>query len=1051
VSDTPETSGRNPDAATEPARQFWRLWQDGPPPDLRQFLSQADPLPPLRLAAVLCVDLRERWRRRERVPAEDYLRAFPRLAADREAALDLVYCEFLARDALGESPPAAEYAARFPDLQPELGRQIDVHRALGSADAVLATVPDARGGAAPGAAAGPAAWPTFTGCEVLGELGHGGMGVVYKAWQTRLRRAVAVKMLLPGACDAAQALARFRVEAEAAARLQHPNIVQIHEVGEHDGRPYLVMEFAGGGSLAHRLDGTPWAGRDAARLVETLARAVQAAHEHGVLHRDLKPGNVLLLADGTPKLSDFGLAKLLVGGATLTQTGGVFGTPSYMPPEQASGNPREMGPAVDVYALGAVLYQLLTGRPPFKAATALETLHQVKTAEPVAPRALQPAVPRDLETVCLKCLQKDPRRRYASAGELAEDLRRFAAGEPIRARPVGRPELLVRWCRRNPAVAALLTLLAVVVTGGVVTVVGLWLRAERMRDRADANYREAQDNFRLAFEAVEQYCTRVGQDKRLQEKDLRPLRQQLLQTAVDFHEKFVERRGDDPGLRAELARAYLRLGGLTAEIDARPRAIDFYERAAALFEGLSQSAPDNAEYRRGLASARLHLGSLYDETGRPADGEAALLEAVRLGERLVADDADSAADQAALAGALARLSFFYQRNGRAQESLDPATRSIELSDGLVQRFPKVVSYRVALVRSRGALGDLYRLHSGPRRWRDAEKEYLTCLEHQKEVVALEPKDPEYRAGLANLHRVLGNIYRILRRPQQAEQSYKDGITIMEELVRRHGSVASYRMTLAELYDSQGEVYRVTNRIAEAEAPWQEALRLRRQLVEEDPTDADYLCALAISQCHVGLVQQARGRHAEAVGHFSQSVETLEKVRDPNPQSSRATRNLAIALEERARSLGPLGRHAEALRDWDRVLELTTDSLLRPMYRMERTLALARTGDHARATADAEGLLGEFAADAHFAASAYKTTAAVHAVAARAAGADAALPEAERAARAERHAARAVALLQEAIRAGHDLSVVKGDADFDFLRTRDDFKKLLAEMPKGDGK
>src|SRR5439155_13332191 len=216
----------------------------------------------------------------------------------------------------------------------------------------------------------------------------------------------------------------------------------------------------------------------------------------GVLHRDLKPGNVLLTADGTPKLSDFGLAKLLVGGASLTQTGGVFGTPSYMPPEQASGNPRAMGPAGDVYALGAILYELLTGRPPFKGATPLETLDQVKNAEPVAPRALQPAVARDLETACLKCLQKDPERRYATALELAEDLRRFQAGEAIRARPVGRTELLARWCRRNPAVAGLLALLAAVLTGGVVTVVGLWLRAERMRDRADAKYREAQDNFR---------------------------------------------------------------------------------------------------------------------------------------------------------------------------------------------------------------------------------------------------------------------------------------------------------------------------------------------------------------------------------------------------------------------------------------------------------------------------------------------------------------------------------------------------------------------------
>ena len=298
-------------------------------------------------------------------------------------------------------------------------------------------------------------FPEVAGYEILGELGRGGMGVVYKARQVRLNRLVALKMILAGEHAGTEAAVRFLAEAEAVARLQHPHIVQIYAFGDQDGRPYFAMEYVAGGSLADRLDGTPWPAGDAARLVETLARAIHEAHRQGIVHRDLKPANVLLTADGTPKVADFGLAKWLDVEAGLTRTDHVLGTPSYMAPEQAEGGATQVGPAADVYALGAILYELLTGRPPFRAATALETLEQVKSAEPIAPGRLQPGLPRDLETICLKCLRKEPARRYAGADALAEDLRRFGAGEPILARPVSGVERAWRWCRRKPALAAL--------------------------------------------------------------------------------------------------------------------------------------------------------------------------------------------------------------------------------------------------------------------------------------------------------------------------------------------------------------------------------------------------------------------------------------------------------------------------------------------------------------------------------------------------------------------------------------------------------------------
>jgi WD40 repeat protein len=301
------------------------------------------------------------------------------------------------------------------------------------------------------------------GYECLGELGRGGMGVVYKARHLDLKRLVALKMIVGADYASAEQIERFRREAEAVARLQHPNIVQIYEVGQSDGRPYFALEYVDGGSLADKLQGTPMAPTDAARVVETLAGAVHAAHQRGIVHRDLKPANVLLTTDGTPKIADFGLAKETDASSSRTQEGTVMGTPSYMAPEQAGGKVNAIGPAADTYALGAILYETLTGRPPFKGVTSLDTIMQVVSLEPARPRDVQPQVPRDLETICLKCLRKDPARRYANALELAEDLRRFQAGEPILARPTGSVERLIKWSRRRPMVAGLTAALLIMV------------------------------------------------------------------------------------------------------------------------------------------------------------------------------------------------------------------------------------------------------------------------------------------------------------------------------------------------------------------------------------------------------------------------------------------------------------------------------------------------------------------------------------------------------------------------------------------------------------
>jgi WD40 repeat protein len=506
------------------ADRLWQQWRDGPPPDLDAFLAQVGPFSSRELAAVLRADQRARWQAGARVPAESYLRRYAGLEAEPDCALDLIYGEFLLREKRGEAPALEEYLWRFPEHAAALRAQVELHRALasdseagpGSDPLAAETIDGTPSGPAP-APRGEGPWPEIAGYDILGELGRGGMGVVYQARQRSLNRVVALKMLLAGPHADPGQRARFKAEAEAVARLQHPHIVQIHEVGEADGRPFLSLEFVDGGTLKDRLSGAPQPARDSARLVEILARAVHYAHEHGVLHRDLKPANVLLafsreppasagpaLAGGSrlnevvPKITDFGLAKQLPGpgqsgGGGRTESGTILGTPSYMAPEQAAGRLKEVGPAADVYALGAILYELLTGRPPFQGETPLDTIQQVASDEPIPPRQLQPRLPRDLETICLKCLGKEPVRRYASAADLADDLRRFLDDRPIRARRAGAAERLWRLARRSPVAAALTATAALSLVAGTLVSLYFAVQAGRSATRADQDRQRADE------------------------------------------------------------------------------------------------------------------------------------------------------------------------------------------------------------------------------------------------------------------------------------------------------------------------------------------------------------------------------------------------------------------------------------------------------------------------------------------------------------------------------------------------------------------------------
>ncbi len=503
--------------------EFRRQWEMGAFPDARQFVATHGPKAPAQLTELLMLDQSQRWQRGEPIAVADYFSWFPELLDHREHAIDLLFSEFLFYERFKHSDPVNELAVRFPQFADELRQQIELHRAIEAPSKVdeLKEQHDERLSTSIRTET-QKLLPEIPGYEILGELGRGGIGVVYKARHLKLNRPVAIKMLLAGHFASANVLRRFLIEAEATARLQHPNIVQIYEVGQCEGRPFLVLEYVNGGTLSQLTGGRPQGPRDAARLIQSLADAVQFAHDQGVWHRDLKPGNVLIQntarprdstdplpsssdrtwskrrsvtesrlkyplgsevsisADSTAttnrtihqglqfKVADFGLAKLVAGGSeaellmAATLSGDILGTAAYMSPEQALGKGDRIAGSTDVYSLGAILYELLTGRPPFVGIQPLEVLGQVVADEPVRPSNLVRRIPNDIQTICLKCLEKSPDRRYGSAAELADDLQRFLANQPILARHHSTIERGWRWCRRNPVKTSVVASLATI-------------------------------------------------------------------------------------------------------------------------------------------------------------------------------------------------------------------------------------------------------------------------------------------------------------------------------------------------------------------------------------------------------------------------------------------------------------------------------------------------------------------------------------------------------------------------------------------------------------
>jgi tetratricopeptide (TPR) repeat protein len=872
----------------------------------------------------LLTEQRDCWERGERRPVEAFLEQAPPLRLDREAVLSLIYGEIILRKERGETPRPQEYQRRFPDLAEEIRKCFEVAEALSEASAPQTGDTPPLGGIEPKAGREPApGLPAIPGYEVLAELGRGGMGVVYKARQEKLNRLVALKMILSDGLAGPEQLARFRREAEAVAQIQHPHIVQIHEVGEAHGRPYFCLELAEGGSLDKQLHGTPWPAQDAAQLVETLAHAVHAAHERGIIHRDLKPANILLqmqnaecrmqnekpgpdsafciLHSAFPKITDFGLAKQAGQGQGHTQSGAIVGTPSYMAPEQASGKSKDIGPAADVYALGAILYELLTGRPPFKAETPFDTVLQVVGQEPVPPKRLQPKVPRDLETICLKCLRKQPGQRYGSALDLALDLRRFREGKPVTARPVPWGERCLKWAKRKPPAAGLVAVSATAVVT-LLTVIAVYTLQLREALQAESRRR------RQARAALDAMFSPVIEQWLAKQRNLLPEHRQFLEKALASYEEFARDTGQDEQARAGVAAAFRRVADIRQKLGQHQGAEDAYCRSRELYQQLATDFPQRPNYRFELATSYHNLGLLLAGADRAKEAEAAYRAALVIYRQLAGDFPNRPAYRVEVANSHDNLANLLKYTSRPEAAESAYRAALAVQKRLAADFPGEPEYRFDLARIHNNLGLLLAETGRPK---EAETSYTAALTLYKQLADGFRKRPDYRIELARTHNDLASLLKDTDRPKQAEMSYRAALALQRQLAADFPNRPDYHSDLAGSYNNLANALLATRRLKKAEAAMRAALAILRQLAADFPDRPDHRADLGATYNNLGvlLAGTSRPKEAEAAYRLALALQKPLAAKFPNRPDYRL--GLAQSQDGLANALKDTGRPQEA--------------------------------------------------------------------------------------------------------------------------------------------
>eukprot|EP00913_Durusdinium_trenchii_P035335 g33065.t1 len=994
--------------------EFESRCRDNRPPPLDEFSAQVARLSaPWRgevIRELTKIDLEYFWKsRRQRSDddssptvrlIEDCLDALPVDDAEALITEDLIRHEYLVRHWWGDTPEHEEYFQRFPaqaDRLRKILREADAGLSASRAQSDQAEPP----GGADGAAAsedGAQSSAVIGDYELLEEIASGGMGVVYKARQISLNRIVALKMIRSGEFAGEHEIRRFKVEAEAAARLDHPHIVPIFEVGEQARQHYFSMSYIEGGTLSTLLSHGPLQPRMAAELVGKVAGAVQYAHERGIIHRDLKPGNILLQNDAPadvpsatstvleptetvdisksksateaesatddaevadsasnestqtnartqrssfgadeatqdvssgatwiPKVADFGLAKRTEPGSEMTTHGRAIGTPEYMPPEQAQGRIDDIGPQSDVYSLGAVLYCAVTGRPPFRAATPIETMRQLCENEPISPRKLNPAVDRDLETICLKCLEKQPAKRYASARELADDLERFLDGRSISARPENLLRRGWRWCRRKPAWAAfaasVVVLILTLAIGGPTIAVreaGLRKDAEVARESAQESEQRAKDSERRARmqRDVAERAGGVSNDtidvtlQLLSESEIRgnpKLRQQLNRHAnrmLQISLALVDELRGQPDRTLEYAK-YLFLAGRIRIVLNRHNVAEghFQEAVKALNDYSPENNTEREERENLAATARFHLAELQRILGKRDLAITTHLDALRIRQQLTRGRSLTLDEKRDIGLAHHRLGRIHQELQLVPKALEHYRSALELRQELVNADPKNAEDLRLLATT---INNVAILYSAQNRNAEAESMYRRLLAITETLHRQFPDNADYQVRHGESHHNLAQFYRGLRDNKQALENFQAAKNLIRPVVERLPLDGGFRLAMRNLHSGIAQLMQqIPDRKQDAIPHWIESLRMndvpgRDQFTRWFAVTASLLQArkAAAENMQPEELFQAARLSATAAGVLAESklVSAAQRDAQASPHIAETFRFLRLAFE-----------------------------------------------------------------------------------------------------------------------------------------------------------
>jgi serine/threonine-protein kinase len=859
----------------------------------------------------------------------------------------------------------------------------------------------------------------------------GGIGRVWLARDTDLGRDVALKEIRPDRVGNPQIWLRFQEEARITGQLEHPGIVPVYELvrGTREQRPFYTMRFIHGRTLSeackqyHRRRAAGEAKRIELRELlgafVSTCQAIGYAHSRGVIHRDLKGPNVILGDFGEVVVLDWGLAKLVyrpedtsaTPPVTLpreadreeTQVGQLLGTPAYMSPEQAEGRFDQIDRRSDVYGLGAILYEILTGRPPFRGEHNRETLHQVIHDPPLPPRSIVVETPPALQAVCLKSLAKKPGERYASASELAQEVQRFLADEPVSAHKEPARARLARWGRRHRALttsaAALLVAAVVALTAGTLLLGKANARTQQQRDLA-------QQNFHKARQAVDQYLTAVSESTLLKSPvpGLQPLRKELLELALAYYLDFLEQQGHDPALQADVAAAYLRVGRITSEIGSKTEALAAVRHARDLYETLSRARPDDAARVRELAKCLSEIGVLQSQTGEPAEGLRSLEQAVALGSSLSREHPGIASYQYDLAASYRRLAYVQQANGKPDDASSSLQQSMALLDDLTRANPKSLPYQTARASVYFNLGVV---HSFSGQTQAALEDYQRADELWEKLDRENPGDLEVQNGLAANALNIGWMFSLQERPADALAAYERALAVREKLARENPKVGLYQNELARVLNLLGSLHQVLDQPAKARESHARAVAIRKKLVADKPT-TPFQVDLAWSYSQFADFEHAAGQEDDASRLYQQALRLATKLLATDSANPQVLYIVSAGEGGMGRVHAKQGRPAEALKSFQRALAALAklpDTHLDVLH--DRACWLARCSS----------VIGQGKSS---------------------------LTPAEQAER-DKHSDQAMDALRLAVSAGqYTLRDLRNDQDIEELRPREDFKKLVRE-------